>query len=276
MDNPDEHVVVADGVQRAFDDDHGVHDLDLRVPRGVVLGLIGPSGAGKTTAVRLLLGVDAPDAGRIQVLGKDPRTFRSRDRSRIGYLPQSTVLYPQLTLRHNLNFVASLYGMPWRARLWPKRRSGRAARRRIDEILDLVGLAESQHVRLADASGGEQRRLALAGALVHDPELLVLDEPTAGIDPLLRRGLWDEFARLRDSGRTLIVTTQYVDEAANCDLVAMLVDGRILRVDTPDGLRRAAFGNDPDAAERTFDDVFVALVEGHRNGTGSKEGHGDA
>lgn len=261
-----EHAVVAEGVQRAFDADNGIHDLDLRVPPGVVLGLIGPSGAGKTTAVRLLLGVDAPDAGRIEVLGKDPRTFRSRDRRRIGYLPQSTVLYPQLSLRHNLNFVASLYGMPWRARYWPKRRRGREARRRIDEILELVGLSESQSLRLADASGGEQRRLALAGALVHDPELLVLDEPTAGIDPLLRRGLWDEFARLRDEGHTLIVTTQYVDEAANCDLVAMLVDGRILRVDTPDGLRRAAFGNDPDATERTFDDVFVTLVEGHRNG----------
>lgn len=226
------------------------------------MGLVGPSGSGKSTAVRLILGVERPDDGDVCVLGVDPADFTADMRRRLGYLPQQDVLYGDLTLRHNLNLMASLQGMPWRGRFWPKRRAGRAARRRVGEVLDMLDLLDVRKTRLRDASGGEQRRLGLATALVHEPELLILDEPTAGLDPVLRQRLWDHFLQLREDGTTLLVTTQYIGEAAHCDLLVLLLDGRVLAADTPDALRHEAYGDDPDGAE--WDDVFVRLVERQR------------
>lgn len=234
-------VVEASGVVKRYASGGGVTDLDLEVPRGTIMGLVGPSGAGKTTVVRLLLGALRPDDGRLRVLGREPLAFSPDDRQRIGYLPQRAVLYDDLSVRHNLDFVASISGVPARSRLLPTR-SSRRARRRLDEVLEMVGLADRQRARLRDLSGGEQRRLALAAAIAHDPELLVLDEPTAGIDPVLRQELWDHFADLRDERRTLIVTTQYVTEAAYCDLVAVIIDGQVPYVAPPQELRRRAFG----------------------------------
>jgi ABC-2 type transport system ATP-binding protein len=253
------HAIVLKDVWRTFGDDAGVRALDLEVPSGTVFGLVGPSGSGKTTVVRLVLGTDAPTDGEVEVLGAAPTAFTAADRSRIGYLPQSSALYPDLSLRHNLHLVASLYGLPWRARWWPGDRS-RRARRRVQEMLELVDLDGQQTTRLGQASGGEQRRLGLAAAMVHDPELLVLDEPTAGLDPVVRRRIWDRLQALRDGGATVFVTTQNIEEVAYCDLVALLVGGRRLVVDTPEAMRRAAF-TDHDQRERsTFDDVFVELV----------------
>lgn len=168
----------------------------------------------------------------MEVLGSVPQRFTTSIRGRIGYMPQLSVLYPDLTLWENLNFAASLYGMPWKRR------------RRLEATLDFVELSDAKDRRLRDASGGMQRRLALSAALVHDPELVFLDEPTAGIDPLLRRKLWDHFLHVRDEGRTLFVTTQYVGEAAYCDLVGVLDEGRLLALDTPEGLRRRAYGGE--------------------------------
>lgn len=258
----DEDLVVASEVTRRFHGAGGVRDMNLRVPRGRIVGLVGPSGSGKTTAVRLLLGIDRPERGRIAVLDQEPTSFTRSDQRRIGYLPQHGALYSELSMRHNLQMMASLYGLPWRSRFLPWSRA-RVARRRIDDLIDLLDLGDVQGTRLEDASGGEQRRLALAAALVHEPDLLVLDEPTTGIDPVLRRRLWEHFTALRDEGTTLLITTQYVTEADHCDLIAMLVDGRIMAFGSPDDLRRQAFGEHvPDDA--TFDDVFVRLVEDHR------------
>jgi ABC-2 type transport system ATP-binding protein len=142
------------------------------------------------------------------------------------------VLFPTLSLRENLSFAASIYGMPLRRR--------RALRR----VMELVELQADRRTRLKDASGGMQRRLALAAALVHEPSLIFLDEPTAGIDPVLRRKFWDHFSELRDSGRTLFVTTQYVSEAAYCDLVGVISEGKLIAVAPPDELRRQAYGGD--------------------------------
>lgn len=265
-------ILVAHGVWRTFDDGaKGVKDLELTVPAGTTFGIVGPSGSGKTTTVRMLLGSDAPDQGELTVFGRRPTEFTREDRARIGYLPQSPGLYPELSLRHNLNLVASLYNMPWRGRFWPGGRRRDTARRRITEVLEFVDLTDRQKTKLRDASGGEQRRLGLAAALVHEPQMLILDEPTAGIDPVLRRRIWDRLDELRDAGTTVLVTTQYVEEISNCDLVALLVDGRALVVDTPDKLRGLAFGDDPpdrDAdVHTTFDDVFVELVTRHRDRT---------
>ncbi len=265
-------VVEAKGVFRTFPGDRGVRDLDLTIPAGKIFGLVGPSGAGKTTTVRLLLGTDAPESGELTVLGRSPSEFTREDRRDIGYLPQQSSLYPELSVRHNLNLMASLYGMPWRGRYWPGGKRRDAARQRVADVLDFVDLTDRQKVKLGDASGGEQRRLGLAAALIHQPHLLILDEPTAGIDPVLRRRIWERLRTLNDDGTSLVVTTQYVEEAAHCDLVAFLVAGRIAVVDTPDGLRERAFG-DYLPEDHTLDDVFVTLLERYQaeaDGDGSE------
>jgi ABC-2 type transport system ATP-binding protein len=257
-------VIVAAGVRRTFGAGQGLQGLDLSIERGIVFGVVGPSGSGKSTAVRLLLGADEPTEGELWVFGRRPADFTREDRRRIGYQAQTTVLYPDLTLRHNLDLAASMYGVPARSRFLAVGKRRRAARQRITDMLAFLDLADAARTRLGDASGGEQRRLGLAAALVHDPELLVLDEPTTGVDPVLRRRIWDRLGELRDDGTTIFVTTQYVDEASHCDLVALLIDGRVLTVDTPEALRRQAFGAHPPEEDLTFDDVFVELVRRHR------------
>ncbi|HWB90077.1 MAG TPA: ABC transporter ATP-binding protein [Acidimicrobiia bacterium] len=215
-----------------YGDGAGVFDLDIEIDAGTIVGFIGPSGCGKTTTIRMLTGVIAPDSGEVEVLGERPVAFRPRTRARIGYMPQHAILYPELTLRENLNFAASLYGMPYRRR------------RRIKTLVDFVDLAGAMNRLPEEASGGERRRVMLASTLIHSPDLLFLDEPTAGIDPVLRRKFWDRFRELAEAGKTIVVTTQYVGEAAYCDYVAVMAAGRILTVDTPDELRHKAYGGD--------------------------------
>ncbi|HXI45274.1 MAG TPA: ABC transporter ATP-binding protein [Candidatus Acidoferrales bacterium] len=230
--------------------------VDLSVPPGTILGVIGPSGSGKTTTVRMLTGSLAPTAGEVEVLGERPQAFRRGTRERIGYMPQHFILYPDLTARENVDFVASLFGLL----LFRRRRRTRA-------VLELLGLWPLAGRRAKALSGGEQRRLELACALVHEPVLLILDEPTAGVDPILRRTIWDELHRLRNTGVTAVVTTQYVTEAEECDDVALIAGGRLVALDTPRGLRRQALGGevvevDTDA---TFDAAGLVDHPGVRN-----------
>ncbi len=225
-------VVIASGLTKKYGPQSGVFDVGLEIPPGRIIGLIGPSGSGKTVTVRLMTGVLRPDRGWIEVLGTDPRHFDAKTRARIGYMPQHSILMPDLTLRQNLGFAASLYGMPY----------GR--RRQIDELTAFLELTDVLDRRPAQASGGEKRRLMLASAMIHEPELIFLDEPTAGIDPVLRRKFWDRFQEIRLTGLSLVVTTQYVGEAMYCDLVGVLSAGRVLVFDTPRGLRRRAYGGD--------------------------------
>jgi ABC-2 type transport system ATP-binding protein len=225
--------IVLDDVSVMFPEQLAVDRISLVVPTGTILGLIGPSGAGKTTTIRLLTGALAPTSGRVRVLGEEPRKFRRQTRERIGYMPQSFTLYPDLTVRENVDFVGSLFGMIFLSR-----------RRRTKQVLKLVDLWEVRSRRAGRLSGGMQRRLELACALVHDPAMLFLDEPTAGVDPLLRNRIWEELHAHRDAGRTLLVTTQYVNEAESCDQVALIAEGRLLAIATPDALRREAVGGD--------------------------------
>ena len=231
----------------------------MTVQPGRIVGVIGPSGAGKTTAIRLLTGVLRPTEGTLRILGADPTTLSSRTRERIGLMPQHSTLYEDLTAFENLDFVASLFGL-----FYPRRR------RRMRETLTTLDLWDARHRRAGDLSGGMQRRLQLAAALVHEPDLLFLDEPTAGIDPLLRQAIWTELEGLRDAGRTLIVTTQYVGEAEQCDDVALIAEGRLVAFAPPDDLRRAAYGGEivevetdgiVDAAQLVEDDQVHDVVQ---------------
>jgi ABC-2 type transport system ATP-binding protein len=252
---PSEAIVELRGATRDFGEGAGVFDVNLSVPAGTILGVVGPSGAGKTTTIRLISGGLDPDDGEIRVLDEDPRRFRRHTRERIGYLPQQFMLYPDLTARENVDFVASLFGL-----LWPRRR------RRVGEVLRLVELWDVRNRRAGRLSGGMQRRLSLACALVHEPALLLLDEPTAGIDPILRRRVWDELERLKAEGRTLIVTTQYVTEADECDAVALIAGGRLVAIGDPTSLRRRAAGGDLIEGETQdpFDPAPLAGEEGIR------------
>lgn len=216
-----------------YDGDVGVHDLTFQVETGSLVALVGPSGAGKTTIVRLLTGLLHRNSGELTVLGSDPEAFDADTRLRIGYLPQDSVLYPTLSVRENLDFVAATYGL---------RGSERADA--CSSVLDFVELTDASDRRLADTSGGMKRRVGLAAALVHEPDVLFLDEPTAGLDPILRKSVWEHLIELRERGRTLIVTTQYVGEAAYCDRIALLADGRIIEFGAPEELRRSAFGGE--------------------------------
>ena len=228
-----EPIIVARDVSRAFDGRLVVDRLSFDVAPGTILGIVGPSGSGKTTTVRMLTGTLGRTDGEIRVLGEDPRRFSRATRGRIAYMPQLFSLYEDLSAQENVGFVAALYGIgPF------KRRS------LIRRALEVVELYDARHRLARDLSGGMQRRLELACALVHSPDVLFIDEPTAGIDPVLRQTIWDELRVLRDEGRTLLVTTQYVTEAEYCDRVAMIIDGQLVAVDTPDKLRKAVFGGE--------------------------------
>jgi ABC-2 type transport system ATP-binding protein len=231
--SPGDAIVVLDRLGKDFGGGVGVQDISMLVDPGSIVGVVGPSGAGKTTVIRLITGALAPSSGSVSVLGSDPRRFSRATRERIGYMPQLFTLYPDLTADENVDFVASLFGLLWGNR-----------RRRVREVLELVELWDARKRRAGKLSGGMQRRLELACALVHEPELLLLDEPSAGIDPILRETIWAELHRLRDHGRTLLVTTQYVTEAEGCDSVALIADGRLVALGPPETLRRKAAGGD--------------------------------
>ncbi|MDZ4720494.1 MAG: ABC transporter ATP-binding protein [Roseiflexaceae bacterium] len=226
-------VISANNVEHVFSEGVGVFDLNFEIPPGTIFGMIGPSGCGKTTTVRLLTGLYRPDHGKLMVLKQAPINFSSRTRTQIGYMPQHFVLYPNLTVWENLNFVASLYGMGYLKR-----------RRPLNDALEFVELSHARNRLSSQLSGGMQRRLQLACMLVNSPQLMFADEPTAGVDPVLRAKFWEHFRSLRDQGKTLFVTTQYVGEAAYCDLIAVMRAGRIIHLDTPANLQRKALGGE--------------------------------
>jgi ABC-2 type transport system ATP-binding protein len=228
-----EPAVALENISRRFGREEVLHDINVLLPWGEILGVIGPSGSGKTTTIRIMLGMLKPSGGTARTFGRDPARLRRADRERIGYMPQDFVLYPALTVLENLHFAASLYGVPW----WE-------AGRRAQTLLPFVELEDAAHRRAEKLSGGMRRRLALAATLMHDPDFLVLDEPTAGIDPILRVSIWDGLREWRDRGKTMVVTTQYVAEAEYCDSVILIDEGTIIASGPPEQLRREASGGD--------------------------------
>jgi len=210
-----------------------VRDLSFEVQKGEIFCLLGPSGSGKSTIMRMLNGVYRPSEGKVQVLGVEPHNFKRRTRALMGYMPQQFVLFPELSTIENVNFVASVYGVSWAGR-----------RNKAREMLEFVDLWDARNRLASQLSGGMQRRLELAATLVHRPQLIFVDEPTAGIDPILRAKFWEHFKSLKNEGRTLFVTTQYVTEADYCDKVAIINQGRLLALGGPEAIRQEAMGGE--------------------------------
>jgi ABC-2 type transport system ATP-binding protein len=213
---------------KKFGDFTAVNDVSFDVERGEVVGYLGPNGSGKTTTMRMLLGLLQPTSGQAQVLGYDIRTQAEAIRPLVGYMSQKFALYEDLTIVENLNFYAGVYGM-------------RPAeyRPRVSEILDLIGLADrsTQKERAGELSGGWRQRLALGIALIHKPKLLFLDEPTSGVDPAARREFWDLIYTLAEQGATIFVSTHYMDEAEHCGRVGIMFQGQLMAMDTPSALK---------------------------------------
>ena len=210
--------------------------LSCAVPAGRVTGLLGPSGSGKTTLLRALVGVQRVRSGTVTVLGEPAGSAGLR--SRVGYVTQSPSVYPDLTVRENARYSAALHG-----------RGAREA----DDALAAVGLADAAGQLVADLSGGQRGRVSLACALVGEPELLLLDEPTVGLDPVLRVDLWTRFAELAAAGTTLVVSSHVMDEAGRCDRLLLLREGRLLADATPGELRE-------DAGTHDLEEAFLTLV----------------
>jgi ABC-2 type transport system ATP-binding protein len=211
--------------------------ISLTVASGTVTGLLGPSGSGKTTLMRSIVGVQIVESGRVQVLGEPAGSPSVR--ARVGYMTQAPSVYADLTVRENLEYFAKVL---------------RAPSRRVGAALETVELGERAGQVVRTLSGGERARVSLATALLNEPELLVLDEPTVGLDPVLRRDLWTTFHRLADAGSTLLVSSHVMDEADRCDDLLLLRDGRVVAADEPAELRRRT-------GARNLDAAFLRLVE---------------
>jgi len=227
MNAKEQAAIQATGIYKRFGPQEILYDIHLQIRPAEIFGLLGPSGSGKTTLVRLITGIDIASAGEVLVLGQ--RMPNLEMFNRIGYMSQSDALYTELTGKENLEFFASLFGL-----------HGAERKKRIRDCMELVDLTAHLNKPVSAYSGGMRRRLSLAVALIHQPAVLILDEPTVGIDPVLRQSIWNELRALCDNGTTIIVTTHVMDEADKCDRLGMIREGRMIASGTPAELIQAA------------------------------------
>ena len=221
-------ILEADSLHKSFGNLMAVSSISLEAGAGETIGLLGPNGAGKTTTVSMIAGLVRPDSGAVRIEGRPLGGDADPIKRRMGLVPQDLALYDELTAQANLQLFAALYDL-----------EGAAARRAIDETLELVGLADRAHDRVKNYSGGMKRRLNLAAALLHDPQILLLDEPTVGVDPQSRNAIFDNLEVLRGRGKTLLYTTHYMEEAERlCDRVIIIDHGKVVADDTLPGLYR--------------------------------------
>lgn len=223
-----EPAIVTENLVRTFGDKIAVDHLNLNVGKGEIFGFLGPNGSGKSTTIKMLCGLLAPTSGRAIVSGIDVSKEPELIRAKIGYMPQKFSLYEDLTVKENISFYSKLYGV-----------TGPGAKQRKEEVIDLVGIGHYKKYLARQLSGGWKQRLALCCALVHRPDIIFLDEPTAAMDPVARRGLWDLLFTLASSGVTLFVTTHYMDEAERCSSVGYIYNSKLIVSGGPDELKQA-------------------------------------
>jgi len=242
-------VIDVTGLSKSFGGRPVVRDVDIQVRRGEICGFLGPNGSGKTTTIRMLCGLLTPDAGEGTCLGYDIRREAPRIKREVGYMTQKFSFYEDLSIRENLDFVARVYGVPERGRV-------------VDETLERLGLTGRQKQLAGALSGGWKQRLALAACILHSPRLLLLDEPTAGVDPKARREFWDQIHRLAADGLTVLVSTHYMDEAERCHEIAYIAYGRLLVRGSVDSVVRESgiatwevTGTDPVALARSLENT---------------------
>lgn len=210
-------------VNKSYKKQHVLKDISFEVKNGEIFGLLGPSGAGKTTLIRLMMGMESLDSGSIEIMENIVPNIKIIEK--IGYTAQADALYTDLTCEENMKFYCQLYKVP--KKIWKER---------INECLSVVNLQDDGKKIVSKFSGGMKRRLSLAISLIHKPTLLILDEPTVGMDPLLRKQIWAQFEKLRETGVTIVITTHVMDEATKCDRVAMIREGSCISVGKPDVL----------------------------------------
>ncbi|HEY7416172.1 MAG TPA: ABC transporter ATP-binding protein [Ktedonobacteraceae bacterium] len=227
--------VVLERVTKTFRAVSAVNNVSLHIQAGEIFGLIGPNGSGKTTLIRLLLGLLRPTSGTLRVLGRSMPDRKAA--SSLGYMTQASALYGEPSVRENLAFFGALYGL-----------RGRVLQARVQDVIELVDLKERARSPIQTLSGGMRQRVSLACSLVHQPQLLFLDEPTVGIDPELRHTFWHYFAELAQQGVTLVISTHHLDEAARCHRLGLLRFGQLLAVDTPEVLHKQSGAEDLEQA----------------------------
>jgi len=217
------YAVKTENLRKEFDGLVAVADLNLRVKKGVLYGMIGPNGSGKTTTIKVLMGIQRPTKGTGSILGE---CIPVKDNiQKIGYMPQEMAVYYDLSIHENLELFAALYSV-----------QREDFQRKEKELLEMVNLVDRKDSAVSQLSGGMRHRVSLACTLVHEPEVLFLDEPTVGVDPELRAGFWEYFGELKERGKTIIMTTHYMDEAVRCDVVGMMRAGRLIAEGAPDEL----------------------------------------
>ncbi|MGH6896928.1 MAG: ATP-binding cassette domain-containing protein [Geminicoccaceae bacterium] len=241
-------VIEAQGLTRRFGDFTAARDITFEIPRGEIFGLLGPNGAGKSTTFKMLCGLLRPSAGESRVAGFDLRRDAARARGRLGYMAQNFSLYGDLSVRQNLDFFAGVYGL-----------SGRRARQQIELMIEVFDLGRLVATSAGNLPLGFKRRLALACAVMHEPEALFLDEPTSGVDPITRREFWNHINGLVEKGVTVLVTTHFMDEAEYCDRIALIYRGRAIATGSPDDLKASVAS--AGAPDPSLEDAFIALVE---------------
>lgn len=220
----EEIIVSVQNVSRSFGKQDVLTNISLNIYKGEIFGLLGPSGAGKTTLIKQLVGLDTPNSGENFLFKEKMPSLKLMER--IGYMAQSDALYGELTAKENLEFFGALFGL-----------TGKKLQERIREVMNIVQLTEHLNKAVFNFSGGMKRRLSLAIAMLHEPELLILDEPTVGIDPVLRKSIWESFYDLNKNGTSIIVTTHVMGEAEKCNRLAMIRDGGLIAVGSPEELK---------------------------------------